>query len=634
MTAVGDVGGLDGGDPVDMPSWVNWAAVPEDASWAADVSTRIKTAVVSGGRTELSMKPPPGQGGVGAAWGSGAGVLEAYGRAYAGATGIDLGMVLPTLLAATSFCTQGAWWVPLEKGMAGTDEIPLVFQFFGVAPSGQQKSSLLERRVLPVLDELSFKGTLHRNELCLAWKEAARAAVVIGAGGSPLVLDDKVWDEIYGAGRCAHSIADAGTPEGLRGDLAGNGGHVGIFTTEPDVLREIRAYAKDDGSLTIFVRGWDQSNILTSRARGTVRMAECSVPFAILTQPETFTEYTRPGPDGHDPYLSRGVFSRAWLYEAPYLKAGTGSGHGLLDTEKDALTEMVAMSAVLWEEKMRGLVAYSDEYRAGKGVMQAWLGRPECWGEVPAPTSPKSLHRKLGLDAAGQTVYLGVQWIRQDLIQLSDEMDAEGPGMRAKFASWFARFTEHVLRIAALLTLADNPEAEVIDAAVMQDVAVRWMPWLMAAWVRVTTARGVVNAEEAVATEVLANPSQMDLTVESNVLRALLSVFEAQHKQGPKYKGPDPEDGLTVSEIAQRVRKYSIAFSRPGAYPNLVSLLGTKMPEMAENGQFVRLGVPTAPDAVGMVRQRYTLNKAGGERAAAEARKREKKQGGDPYYHG
>lgn len=513
-------------------------ALGECGDWDA-AAARI-VAMINGAEDPLEGALPEGPG-------SGR-LLEAFARQFEADYGVELGLSLPSLMTGFTGAMQGGFTAPVMVKVKPREVIhtAVVMQFMGIAEAGQQKSTLLKEVMDPLRSAVDKLAADERRQTALAWREQAKAA--FGDKGNSVDGNAALWEKVYAGGICGSSVTDQGTPEGIRNNIVRMGGHRVILTAEPDILREISAYANKGsggGSIGLLLRGWDQEDLSVDRA-GTdaLYVREPSLPYAILVQPESFTKYTG-GADGSDDFVDRGLFSRTWLWRAERVPVMDEFGEEeLAGLEAVGSFDDIPASALnALREKLAGRMAVvaqrSNDYRVSKGLEQAWKATgADLW--MPRP---KTVQReRLGFDGvAGLKTHLKVQRMRVALRRAVREADALSPGAATIIDPLAQRFTAHVMRMAAILSLADDPGATVVDTAHMEDVATRLIPWLWSGWWRVLRNRLEENAKTMVAEAVLKNPKGIDLSAGAKVLRALARM----EKKG----GVAAMDGFRPSDI-------------------------------------------------------------------------------------
>jgi Protein of unknown function (DUF3987) len=546
--------------------------------------------------------------GGGLPWGYGADrTLEKHARLFAESNSVDLAMIMPVLLTAYSAATQGAFLAPLYSEDWTPNHVPLVFQFFGIAESGARKSTVIKEGKQP-LEAAMTEGVVHRQKLCSQWKaEALKAAEHLGLSVDKFGV---LYDKIYGTGICPSTFADSGTQEGVRNKLVFNGGHRVVITGESDILREVGSYSKNGGgSLGLMIRGWDQDVISVDRAaeNSHLYIAEGSLPFLIFVQPSSFNEFTKPNAQGYDEFLDKGVFGRAWLWKMP--KPVVPEGFVFKPKPKNGELSPLAQARIVTAERLALLVERSDEYRARKAIHWAWEREGGAAAGLEEPE--RSKRELLTLDGqSGVEAFVRVQNMLLDLRRALEAEDAMDPGISAQFHPLVARFTDHVMRLAALLSLADDPGATAVDTQHIVDVATRLMPWLWSGWVEVMDFRRTAVVEEIVAESSLKNLAGVDLTMGAKVLGALARL-EADH-------GPSAVGGFKGSEVTGKARNLIPPSKRKGVDKVLRKVLET----MADDGKLVqRLTTGGQKDAFGKVAPTFRLTPAGQLAAAQHAKK-------------
>jgi hypothetical protein len=148
--------------------------------------------------------------------------------------------------------------------------VPTVVQFMGIAEAGQQKSTLLGEIAPLVKKALDRDGADDRRALVNQWRmEEMKKAEQLGLKVDANAPD---WIKVFEGGLCQSSYASTGTPEGFRDWQVENGGHRVILTAEPDILREVSAYAGGAGparSTTSWGAGTRRTSPRTARGRRT-----------------------------------------------------------------------------------------------------------------------------------------------------------------------------------------------------------------------------------------------------------------------------------------------------------------------------------------------------------------------------
>lgn len=578
-------------------------ALGETGDW--DTATARIVKMINGGDDPLEGALPEG-------YGSGR-VVEGFARQFEADYGVELGLSIPSLLVGVSGAAQGAFTAPIMVKVKPREVIhtALVMQFIGIAEAGQQKSTLLKEITEPLRAAVDTVAADERRTLAVKWREAEKAK--FGDKGNSVDSNTAAWEKVYSGGICSSSLTDQGTPEGIRNNIVRQGGHRVVLTAEPDILREISAYAgpgAGGGSIGMLLRGWDQDDLAVDRvSNDALYVREPSLPYAILVQPESFVTYTS-GHGGHDDFVDRGLFSRAWLWRAERVPVMDDFGDELLDTADDYdLDTLMASDMNSAREKladrMATLALRGNEYRMSKGLEQAWKATgADLW--MPRP---KVVHRtRLGFDGVeGVKMHLKVQRMRVALRRAVQEADAVAPGTGTLLDPLAQRFTTHVMRMAALLSLADDPGALAVDTGHMEDVATRIIPWLWSGWWRVLKNRLEENSRTTVAEQVLKNPKGIDLSGADKVLGALVKL--------EKKAGLAAEAGFLPWEITKvAARSFPRGETGVGARLRgaLVDLVGEGLAEAVPGSE--------AADATGKATVRYRITQAGRTAFAAHSK--------------
>lgn len=570
----------------------------ETGDWAGATQRIVK--MIQGGDDPLEGALPEGYGSQR--------LLEAFAREFEAENGMELGMAFPTMLAGFSGACQGAFLAPMVKNVQPSLALKwtsLVIQFIGVAEAGQQKSTLLNEVMDPLKRALD-RGPAAEHRRSLVEKLRKEAMDGFGSTGLKVDGDTAAWEKVYNGGLCPSSITDQGTPEGIRNNIVRHGGHRVILTAEPDVLAEISQYQNRGagGSIGLFLRGWNQEDLAVDRA-GTdaLYVREPSLPYVIMLQPDSFQKHTGGNGQGDDDFIDRGLFSRSWLWKServPISDLGDGAetDWALDDLDLSGLDLGATETGPLWNmrgvlaERMEAVALRSNPYRVAKGLEQAWREHKVLW--MPRPEDV--VREKLEFDGlAGVKEGWRVQLMRARIRQAVAEADAVTRGVATLLDPMAVRFTDHVMRIAAVLTLASDPDAKTVDTGHVEDVATRLMPWLWAGWLRVMRERLEASAALAVEESVLKNPKGMDLSAGGVILRSLAKLTESD---APKAMG-----GFLPMEIFQKARRAMRSSKKPSAW--ITEHLHKELAEVVKEGLVQEVGA--AADAAGKVTKRYRL---------------------------
>lgn len=572
-------------------------ALGETGDWQGAVK-RI-AAIIAGEEDPLEGALPEG-------YGSGT-LLEQMARQFEQDKGVELGMSLPSLVAAFSGATQGGFEVPLPyvdhetKKLNRDSWTPLICQFMGIAEAGQQKSTLLKEIVDPLKSALDREAAEHRRGIVEKWRKAAMDD--FGAVGVAVDQDTASWEKVYNGGLCTSSLTDQGTPEGIRNNIVRHGGHRVILTAEPDVLMEVSQYANkgSGGSIGLFLRGWGQEDLAVDRAGTDALYArEISLPYVILLQPDSFVNHTGAGGKGDD-FVDRGFFSRCWLWQAERVSVAEEDDDwdfGELDLDEAWSGKALASPFSVFREQLQVSMAKvamrSNEYRVSKGLEQAWRESKVLW--MPRP---KEVHReRLDLEGAdGLKAVLRVQKMRKMIMAAVRERDAVERGTAKLIDPLAVRFTDHVMRWAANLTLAGDPESKTVDSAHIEDVATRIMPWLWAGWMRVMRSRLEHKAQEDYEESFLKNPQQHDLRPGKQILKALVRLADQDAASGMV-------GGWTASKVFEGPRS---AMRKQGKASGAVTvLLNKELDRLVADGLVEKSGEGAVNNA-GKTFARYRL---------------------------
>jgi len=526
-------------------------------------------------------------------------VVEKHARLFAEANSVDVAMIFPVLLTAFSGATQGAFLAPVYAEDWSGAHVPLVFQFLGIADSGARKSTVIREGKIPLEMALN-KGVIERRSAVLALRQQAMDAA--GHSGGKMDEHAGVYQKVYDGGICASTLTDGGTQEGIRNKLITNGGHRVLITGESDVLQEVSKYQKGSGSLGLFVRTWDQETISVDRASETshLYMPEASLPFLIFVQPNAFAEHTAPGPKGYDEFTDKGVFGRAWLWRMP--KPEIPEGFAFKPKPQPGESSELLAARLKTLDRMTALVERSNSYRMTKGIRYAWETTAGATVALKEPAEVKRELIDLDHEAGGVEAFVRVQNMLLDLRRALAEADEEDPGLAHQYHPLVARFTDHVMRLAVLLTLADDPGALTVDTGHVEDVATRLVPWLWSGWVAVMGERRAANIAEIVEEQTLKNPKGMDLSMQAAILRVMGQMTEDDGPVGTLVGWPKRE--ITV-KARYRIRGWK-------KVSGLAGMLGQTLEEMANEQTLVaRVAGDGPPNASGQVAPTYKLTAQG-----------------------
>jgi hypothetical protein len=544
-------------------------------------------------------------------YGSGT-LLEQFAREMSTEHGVDLGMTLPATLGCYSAAMQGGFVAPILRRWAPPQYlwVATVVQFMGIAEAGQKKSTLLEEVAGPLKTALDGVGAEHRRELCDAWRDQMSKAY--GDKGISVTDNYTDWQRLASGGWGMTSWTDQGTPEALRKRLAEYAGHRAILTAEPDALRDISAYAKGNGggSLRPYLSGWDQEDIAADRVSGDVNPVQPSLPVVMMVQPESFSRYTTGQADGHDDFVDRGVFSRMLLWRGVN-QAVPFQMPDLTGFDPDTWNPVAAAPTAL--EKLRGLLGESmvwavrrtNPYRVSKGILHAYMAKPPDW-EMAKPVVAQRIRLELdGLE--GHVAAARVQQMRETVIAALDVISAERPGHAAVGSAFAQRFSSHVMRLAAVLSVGSGDPMTVgkLDTGHVEDVATRIMPWLWAGWWRVMSDRLENVGQDLVEANALSNFKGAVLSGEVRILAAFMKLEK-------KLGGPAALDGFPEGAVIRAAKEFFGRKAQPKVHDSLVAQFRSAVAE----GLVVKIGTGKA-NASGKAAARYQLTALGRELAGS-----------------
>lgn len=506
--------GIGGGGPLD--------ALRAEPEWSG-VFDRVAAA--------LQGKAAPAEDPGAVADGGPVSCLESYARAVSGASspGVSLALTLPMALTVGSVAGQGAYWTRIVGQQGNRLDVPMIVQSTLIAPSGYGKSTSLEPLV-GMLDRLDRQGHGRRSKIIT--EHYAAVAKALEDQGVPLAgeADLEKIKKIYNSGKCKRLTLDSGTPEGVRRTLLRGGGCTGILTAEPDILQEISKYSKDgSGTFRYLLDGWGGAKIGVARGEREMVIPRAVLPYCIVVQPVAFEQFNaqraekNAGGLASDSAIGRGLYGRSWLARVEGF-AGVGPAYGLPSEETAGLVNGVAGAAIAVESALEKVMIRSDEYRAAMGVLIGWeeASSQDAESVMEAPKLPARLW--LGLAADAQWPFVQVQNMRLAMIELVQQLEAGAVGAERLLMPMVTRWTQHVLRLAQVLTLTVDPAAVDIGGWAVRDASLRLGPWLLEHWCaemyRYQEAATVALLEQ----EVRNNKSGDDLTFEGRIIAAMVAL--------------------------------------------------------------------------------------------------------------
>lgn len=509
------------------------------------------------------------------------GGAEALARAYCAATPqSDLAMLLPILTVGVSIAAQGAYRMELPVP-GGQLVVPVVQQFVGTAPSGNDKSTTLRVMSKPVehaMTQAARSRSASVHDHILAATDDAQAAVQ--ERGGDWAKESKQLGEVFGAGHCAFYKTSDPTPEALKAFIAAQGGVGVIEADEPDVFRNLRAYTDDGGSLTPMLIGWDQGNLATYRvSTGSTVMDEVVVPMAVLLQGEVFTDMTGGTGRGGDSFIERGMFSRIWVADA-HIPPPPGGGEfpgedayvGSEDPDRDEHGQLTPLGKA--RQNYAGAVEFiaqaASEYRMRKAQRFAWLAAQATYGERLLVRKPPPAEKPivLSLDRAALREFLRVQWLRDEVIAAVDKLAEAEPSVRGLWHPLAKRLTQHVMRDAAIMAMSHG-EHDAVSAEWIRDAATRLVPWRWALSVECLGRRAAEAGDVTIETALTGNPTMDDRSPTSLIVKALQTLTEGSRTQpGERYRTE-----WTASLVKQKAKNSIPSAKRKGIGPAIEQAL-------------------------------------------------------------
>ena len=488
--------------------------------------------------------------------------VERYAREYCTAAGnASLGVVYAVASVGVCTATQGAWTTLCPKHGGGWLEIPTIQYAMAIADSGVGKSTILDavRRPLQrALHEGVERRTTRMVELRGQAERRARERLPEDQGLGAR-FDSKPFAVVFNAGICPVTLLKDSTMEALGQTLAANGGHGTVASAEAELFRAMAAYNTDGGSLSLLLDQWSQEGISTARVtRGLVEMDDVSLNLIVLFQSDVFADVTgglngRAG--GGDSWISRGVLGRAWVVRAAQLggyerlaqfygedvdQQFVGDGMTLEDGEKTPL----GWALHDYEDALSSLVEKSDMYRASKAMHRQWrLGLIEHGADYPVgePERPVRHEMQLGRDA--RRAYFRVQRMRLYLeSRLAD--DTVDEDVRAVFVPLISRWTQHVMREAAVISLGSRRRE--VSARAIEDAATRLVPWRLAHSADALLTRQAEITGTLMAQAAMSNPRSVDLSATGIVAGHLARLAIT--------KPSSRAEGFTADQIRARAR--------------------------------------------------------------------------------
>lgn len=518
-------------------------------AWAAAAET-IKNIIDGGEMLELAKELPEGPG---SKYG-----LENYAREYCKVRpNADLAIIYPILAVTTCVAAQGGFVIQVPLSDGGILTVPAIQMVFGVAPSGWGKSTALDVGMYPLLIALS-SGKRERRELMIAMKQAAMSAFEATAEDG-LLANEEQFRYVYDAGLCPKTLTEDATQEAMRDQCVVNGGHVAAVAGEPDILKNVGAYSKGDGSLTLILNLWDQRGIDTTRVSNPdLFVAEASLAMCILFQDGVFAEVTSGNANGMgsgaDNYTLRGVFGRCWVVQTR--KTGdwveiARSYSDDNDFEVDpsdptgfGLDTPLAAAATDYMLNLIQAQTDSNVYRMSKAIHRSWdLATRKYGSDLQVPEPEEGTRQVILLDADARLAYRRVQRLMNCISEhIGKSDDAEAQELWTPTA---ARIVQHVLREALVMSLAAGRRE--VTAEFIEDAAIRILPWRWCQSANALTMRILERAENVMVDAVLNhNPNQKDLSADAMIQEILLNLA--------KQDSTLASAGLPLSKLRDKVK--------------------------------------------------------------------------------
>lgn len=549
--------------------------------------------------------------------------IEKYARAVVDANPqSDLGIMYGLCSVAACVASQGGYVLLVPVAGGGFLDVPAIQHFIGIAPSGWRKSTALNVAKAPLKRALDDGERDRRKKLPKLREDAkAQALAQMQLNGIAGDLHDAQFFEVYNGGMCGATLVKDPTVEALRNMLVQNGGVAAVMAGEADVFRNVTAYSTDSGSLTFFLDGWSQDDVLTSRAgQGMLRMDEAALILGVLFQTDVFAEVTsgsgRGGSTGGaDSFQQRGVFGRMLIREAvdtggwediagDYSDDTNWDSHDGTDGMRDANGNMSDLGIALAEysHNLRILVEDSNNYRMQKALHHSWLIASAKYGaalEVPeidqVPRTP------IKLDRAGLVAYSRIQRMHSAIMDALGDMDPDTQSLWEPMAS---RFTQHVLREALVVSLGGGRRE--VTAEILDDAALRIIPWRWALSTRALVKRQAERAENIIAASFSENVAHVDLSPESKIVKAMSSMWQQDSRARTA--------GWTQTEVVRRATStISPKSARQGVGPRLRTALDSLA--VTEGSGITR--EQSGTDGTGSPIYRYVI-----EQAAVDTRQR------------
>lgn len=356
-------------------------------------------------------------------------------EAYAHALQVPPAMVLNAALPLVSTAAQGKWWV--NAGPSWSEPVGLAS--VTVANPGERKSAVVNalKRPLAVYERelrdaeaANVAEASARYELAKDRMEGARKAAKEG----DLAAEEEYVDAARKLAEMAvpalpQLVLDDCTPEAMVAALAAQGGSIGIVSTEPTLLSNLAGrYSGGNPSTENFLKATSGDPIIVNRmSRGTLTVDDPCLSVVTCIQPGLIADLSqKPG------FRESGLLARfLWSVPDPMVGMHEISPGGIPDDVAD-----------LWARKLTTLATVARS-RPGRTYMTLTDGAEKVFTEFRTALEPM-LH--------------------------------PGHGRLAPVADWASKLPGATARIAAALTLLEDPENDRIGEHVM-DCAVVLAKW-------------------------------------------------------------------------------------------------------------------------------------------------------------
>ena len=495
-------------------------------------------------------------------------------------------LMLPAAYAYAGALGGGGLWAAWN-GRGSWQVVPLTVQAVGLAVSGGGKSSMQKLLSVAVKDAVEHgSGAVMKH--VSGWAAAARDMVgdvcsgewdkLVSEGKGP--KSDEILEvrrvrqavlrlindiELDAAGGVRNVYADA-TAEALVSGAIEYGGAAFVQAAEQDILDNLVRYSAGGGSasLTFFTDGWDGAGYERARrGSGFESTSALVVSMSLMTQYRSFVDSFSSGGAA---WLDKGLLGRAWLTRAravpeedllaadlarkQFLAAGglAGGAVALPEQLEDALDEIAYAGAECRAARMlEGRLvraARQGKVESSPLLMKALTAAGASSG---VPVTTVSIAREGGAGGAAGTV-LGVgagvgerledvfTWLKVCFETMGREDPVLTPVM--------TRLVHHLVRLAGLRTvLLGRAGSGLVCPEVLEDTAVRVLPWLLGLHLEALGGVVSVRSMEAVRREMVAGRGK-DTSFGGQIADAL--------KAGCGGQVPFP---LSVSEVVAKAAR-------------------------------------------------------------------------------